>query len=317
MAETAVKQAIATDIENGAIEEIDGCKHIYFDGYWIRYYAPPPETFSAKRDLIIALTKRTFHHTEDGINTPGENLELARKAFNQQADADCKRVNGAMLAGALFNRATDLFTAIVELEQKGVKISPDNELMKQCAECFHEALELGQQVKHHSGHEGVDELWGEPLKAFTLPIADFYRSRYIKIAQTMRDIDKIITHMIELFSQIDAFDGIEQPLQEFGEAAKNESEAMKSDPDIFDIWPRFVASGEKIHCFEPTLCEGVPLAHRDQLEKGRDLLREGGELVSYLAGVRVPMPKSTMEFLQSCDTYKAECQRLGIIHKAS
>jgi len=76
-----------------------------------------------------------------------------------------------MLAGALFNRATDVFTAIVELEEKGVMISSENELMRTCGECFAEALELGKQVKHHSGEEGIDELWGEPSRAFTLPKA--------------------------------------------------------------------------------------------------------------------------------------------------
>ena len=56
-----------------------------------------------------------------------------------------------MLAGALFNRAADIFTTVVDLEAKGVHISPDNELMRQCGEFFGEALELGKTVKHYSG----------------------------------------------------------------------------------------------------------------------------------------------------------------------
>ena len=75
-----------------------------------------------------------------------------------------------------------LFTTIVEMGEKGVKVSHNNELMRQCSSCFQEALTLGQQVKHHSGCEGIDEVWGEPFKAFTMPVADFYQSRFVKIA---------------------------------------------------------------------------------------------------------------------------------------
>ena len=94
------------------------------------------------------------------INTPGSKVDAARKAWNDEVDLDRKRVNAAMLAGALFNRATDIFTSIVDLEEKGVDVSPNNELMRACSESFEEALELGKYVKHTSGHDGVDELWG-------------------------------------------------------------------------------------------------------------------------------------------------------------
>ena len=78
-------------------------------------------------------------------------MELAREIYNKQTDPKRKRVNGAMLAGALFNRATDIFTLVVELAKKGVHISDGNELMRECGECFREALELGMSVRHYSG----------------------------------------------------------------------------------------------------------------------------------------------------------------------
>ena len=41
----------------------------------------------------------------------------------------------------------------------------------------------------------------EPLKAFLMPIRDFYQSRYIKIAQTMRDIDRVAEVMTGVFGR--------------------------------------------------------------------------------------------------------------------
>ena len=161
-------------IANGSRKEINGKSRIYYDGYWIRYYPPPAETLSAKKELLDMLVRRTFHHTEEGINTPGVNLDLARSSWEKQDNREKKRVNAAMLAGALFNRAADIFGNIVELEQNGIHIHTENELMQECGACLKEALELGKQVRHPSGHEGVDELWGEPFKVFTQSLATYY-----------------------------------------------------------------------------------------------------------------------------------------------
>ena len=83
---------MTTTIKNGSKKEVGGKSRIYYDGYWIRYYAPPAETLSAKKELLDMLTRRTFHHTEAGINTPGVNLDLARIAGETQPDPSKKRV---------------------------------------------------------------------------------------------------------------------------------------------------------------------------------------------------------------------------------
>lgn len=288
---------------NGDIKDIDGSVCIFYDGYWIRYYAPVEDTLINKKDLIESLTRRTFHHTEPGINTPGEKLELARESYNKQSDPKRKRVNGAMLAGALFNRATDIFTLVVELAEKGVHISDGNELMRECGECFREALELGKSVRHYSGEEGIDELWGEPFKAFTMPIEKFYESRYIKIAQTLRDIDTIANCMIDTFETMQYFTGIGVPVRELCDAAKTEAETMRSDREIFSIWPRFVAASEDLEEFSPHMPEVTSEDTRRQVTDGMRLINEGKEVLSYLASARVPMPRTTREYVARCAHY--------------
>src|SRR3569832_1656012 len=101
------------------------------------------------------------------------------------------RVKGARLAGALCNRAIDLITKAVELQALGIEIRSSDPLMRLCGDHLQEALALGRLVLHRSGEEGIDELWGEPFKAFAFPIEDFYRSRYMKIVTTLRAIDQI------------------------------------------------------------------------------------------------------------------------------
>ena len=297
-------------IENGIRERIDGKECVYFDGYWIRWYQPPDDTLAARKDLIVQLTRRAFHHTEAGINTPGDRLEQARHAYEQQTDPELQRVNAAMLAGALFNRATDIFTTIVELAEKGVEISPSNGLLRQCGACFKEALKLGKRVRHYSGEEGIDELWGEPLKAFTMPIAAFYESRYIKIAQSMRDIDDVAEMLSGIVEDDPGFADLGPFIRDYATAARREAETMKSDNVIFNVWPEFVAASEQIKRFRPQGYDDArAVAQELRMVQMLAILVRGIDLITYIAGARVAMPKSTQTYLQDCERLKASTLR--------
>jgi hypothetical protein len=299
-----VKQKSDTDLPvNGSIREHDGKICIFYDGYWMRYYAPPPNTMAEKRELIYSLQRRVFHHTEEGINSPGWRLDLARKAYEAESDPIRKRVNAAMLAGSLFNRAADIFTLAVNMEEKGIHVTEENELMRQCEACFMEALQLGKQVKHFSGEEGVDELWGEPFKAFSMPLDKFFLSRYVKLAQTFAAIDCVIDRMLTIYKSMSGFEAVIPLLEEFRDAAKIEAETIRSDDAIYTIWPRYVAAKEAISTFKP---QGLSADDKQMLrfwEDGLRLLNLGKEVVSCLAGVRVPMPVTTANFMSTCDLY--------------
>lgn len=292
--------------ENGTQRRFGDKECIYYDGYWIRYYPPQEESLAYRKHLIDSLTRRAFRHTEAGINTPGQRLEAARQAYEAETDPARKRVNGAMLAGALFNRATDLFTAIVELEHKGVRISGENELMQQCSDCFKQALELGKQVRHYSGQEGIDELWGEPFKAFTQPVANLFDSRYRKIAQTMRAIDNVTARLIQTFQCEPTFEGVIQRLERLASSAKLQIETMKSDDNFFSVWPDLVAALEALEGFQPKWIpedDSETLQHNEQ---GVKLINAGTALITYLSEARVPMPKSTRNLLQLCESFSQE-----------
>jgi hypothetical protein len=291
--------------ENGERRVFDGTEYIHYYDYWIRYYPPLEDTLANRKRLIDSLTRRAFHHTEAGINTPGRSLEQARAAYQAQTNPARQRVNAAMLAGSLFNRATDLFTSIVDLAELGVKVSKSNELMRECSDCFREALDLGKQVKHHSGCEGIDEIWGEPFKAFTMPPAEFYQSRFVKIAQSMRDIDKVGECMIKTFAASDVFAGVGDSILAYTSVAKRVSDTMKKDPIIFQIWPEFVALAEALDSFDPKLENDADQIDQMKTGQGMALLREGKRLIGYIAGARVPMPLSTELYIEKCRQYQA------------
>jgi hypothetical protein len=295
---------------------VEGRLRVFYDGYWVRAYEVPADTLSAKKRLIEALTTRLFNHVEHGLNIPGLRLNDARSAYESETDPQRKRVKGAMLAGALFNRATDLITKLVEVQALGVEIEPDNELMRACGEHLQEALALGKMVLHRSGEEGIDELWGEPFKAFAFPIEDFYRSRYVKIAQTMAAIDFIGAEMTRLFGSLAIFGGIEPLVGELVKAAKSKCETLRTDKDIFDVWTSFAVAAERLAAYKPSLPADATAREHEWAAQGAHLLRRGKDLISDITRARVPMPKSTREYTEECERYRRACAtsaREGII----
>ena len=290
-------------LPNGTARQIDGKPVIYYDGYWLRRY-DISDTLAERRRLIESLTRRVFHHTEAGINTPGNRLEAARAAYERETDPGRKRVAAAMLAGALLNRASDVFTKLVELQDEGIEIPPGNELLRMCGRCYLEALELGKQVKHYSGEEGLDELWGEPMKAFSLPLPQFLEGRYIKVAQTMAAIDRITAEVLKTFDGQAAFVGLAQKARRFAAAAKLESETLRTDPVIFEVWPEFVAAGEALSEFEPLRDAACNLHEIELIDEGAALIRHGKNLMTWLASARIPMPKTTANYLEACADFR-------------
>jgi hypothetical protein len=294
----------------GAKQVIDGQERVHYYGYWVKTYPVPADTLEAKKDLIAALTRRLFNHTEHGLNVPGTRLDEARRAYDQEADPARRRIKGGMLAGALFNRATGIFTQLVEIQKLGVQIQSDNPLMRTCGEHLKEALELGKLVRHRSGEEGIDELWGEPFKAFLLPLENFYESRYLKIAQTMRDIDAIAETLIGTFADLTAFPGLEQSVGEFAAAAKVKTETLRTDRDLFEVWTTFVASAERLAFLEPRLAADASARAQQEVSDALQLIRAGRDLITYVTRARVSMPKSTREFIERCEKFRRACTAL-------
>ena len=296
-------------VPEGTRRIIDGRERVFYSDYWVKTYTVPEDTLQAKRKLIGALTRRLFNHVEHGLNIPGSRLNEARKSYEDETDPERRRVKGAMLAGALFNRAADIFTKLVELQSVGIEIQSDNALMRECGRCLQEALGLGRLVLHRSGEEGIDELWGEPFKAFSIPLEDFYESRYVKIALTLRDIDRIAEAIIANFEPLPCFAGLTPHVRAFAEAAKSKTETLRTDHEIFDVWTSFVTAGERLcaHLNDAAMPEGLEDQHL--VGDGRHLLQRGRDLISDITRARTPMPKSTQEYIDKCQAYAARCAR--------
>lgn len=292
--------------KNGVRQTVDGELKVFYDGYWIKCYEVPKDNLAAKKSLIQSLTRRLFNHMEHGINIPGRLLLQVREAYESETDPRKKRVKGAMLAGALFNRAADIFTHLVDLEADGVEIVPGNDLMHACGLCLREALELGKLVKHRNGDEGIDELWGEPFKAFMMSVEDFYESRYVKIAMTMKNIDDIAAYMVSIVQDDLRYSDLKPLILEFAKSARHKCETLRTDDDIFDIWSDFVVAGESISEFLPPAEQDDESGMINRLDM-RYMLKAGIRLIAFITRARTPMPESTENYYVECGKYRARC----------
>ena len=153
------------------------------------------------------------------------------------------------------------------------------------------------------GHYVTVSTAGEPFKAFSVPVESFYESRYIKIALTMRDIDLIAGELCDTFGNRPRFKGISDLVVSFADAAKIKAETLRTDKSIFDVWASFAVSAEQLLAFVPDDADCTDAERRD-LDLGVRLIRQGTELLSDITRARVPMPKSTRDFVARCADYR-------------
>lgn len=136
-----------------------------------------------------------------------------------------------------------------------------------------------------------------------MPMEAFYASRYLKIAQAMRNIDRVAHHATKEFEKHKPFKGVGPRIMELAEAAKKEAETLRNDPVIFDVWSRFVAASEAVEAFQPAIPNNVGESGRHRIEHGKRLLQEGRNVITYVAGARVPMPRTTQVYVDKLDEY--------------
>jgi hypothetical protein len=159
-------------------------------------------------------------------------------------------------------------------------------------------------VLHRSGEEGIDELWGEPFKAFVYPIEKFYESRYIKIAECMRQIDEIRDELSGALEVSLPFAGVRDRIDVFADAAKIKCETLRTDDEIFDIWTSLVVSGERLAEFDPSSKPSASPEQRHEALEGAALIRHAKDLVFWVTRARVAMPKSTADFVALCRRFR-------------
>lgn len=290
-------------LASGARRLIDGKEQVYHDGYWMKTY-DVPHTIAYKKWLIDQLTRRVFRNTEPGINTPGKRLEEVKAAYNRTTEASRKRVLAAMLAGAYLNRGSDILTKVVELEEIGITVESSNELLRECGRCFMNALEYGKNIHPLHGTEELDELWGEPFKAFTMSIPQFLETRYIKLAKALSDIDLIADTMIDLTQHIEFFSGVPEQLRELRDSAKEAAQTQRSDLEIIEIWPRFVGVADRLHDFRPVIPPRASRRMQSMAWRGKQVIKIGVDLIGDISSLRISKPKTTQSFLQRCAHYR-------------
>jgi hypothetical protein len=132
----------------------------------------------------------------------------------------------------------------------------------------------------------------------------------VKIALAMRAVDLLAAELLATFGGVRMFSGIAALISEFAHASKSKCETLRTDPDIFDVWTSFVVSGEKLTDFEPEL-SGSGKGEHDCAAQGKALVRSGKDLIAYITRARVPMPKSTREFIEKCERFRTSWKEVA------
>ena len=136
------------------------------------------------------------------------------------------------------------------------------------------------------------------------PITAYYESRFIKVAQAMANIDKVVVSLCGMFCSRPEFAEIAPLLDDYASAAKHECETMKSDVCIFNIWPEFVAAGEALGAVQAEIQVNCSRECYYVMEEAQKTLVAGRNLINWVARARVPMPHSTKTYLARIESLK-------------
>lgn len=121
---------------------------------------------------------------------------------------------------------------------------------------------------------------------------------------TLRDIERLGAGLKDAFSVSTQITDVGPRVDELVDAATRKCEILRTDPAIFEVWPRFVVARERLCNIQPQLPPVPDAASIREALEGTRLLREGTDLVTHIVRARVPMPKSTREFLDRCNRYR-------------
>ena len=171
---------------------------------------------------------------------------------------------------------------------------------------LYRSTRAGKNIKLIHGDDNVNdvnELWGEPFRVFSLPIEEYYQSRYIKIAQTMAEIDLVTEEILNLIKLSPLFSDAKDKVVELSVASKLACETLRSDPVIFEIWPRYVIAREAVDDYTIDLASVKETEMRIKYKEGYELIKEGGSLVTVLSSLRVPIPDSVKNYVKKCEEY--------------
>jgi len=120
----------------------------------------------------------------------------------------------------------------------------------------------------------------------------------------MDNIELLADTIKQTYCNRPEFEGLSLLVDTYCDAAQHECETMKSDSTIFDIWPRFIATGEKLVEYQPSLQEGCSRECQYAIEHAMQTLIAGRDLINWVARARVPMPKSTENYIARCNALK-------------
>jgi len=129
----------------------------------------------------------------------------------------------------------------------------------------------------------------------------------VKIALTMRTIDRLASELADALGAWPVFTGIEPLIVEYAAAARVKCETLRTDADVFETWTAFVVAGEKLASFEPRWATTPTPLESELAMVGRSLARRGKELIADMARARVPMPKSTADLVEVLAQHRAFC----------
>lgn len=312
--------------KNGTRETIAGIERVWWGGYAIRYYEPPP--VDAYTEAKIAFMEEGlesfFRHAESGIRPP-KNKDLKSYVVTLRAEYDSapieeKRVRGALLCGALYRLAVDVLeTGVKQTENR--KSAMNSKVLQEAETFLTKANELLKYVKRKGipktepyQVDGVlDGIWGEFFQPATLTTTLFHEHRFLRLARAMKEVDNVRDKAKELVERRKVMfpeaEGYKKLIDDLSDIAKFRMETLRRDlgdkergiPGFRDVFVRLSVVQERWNKFEAEMRES-PRLKNERNGAVIDQLRMAYRLITSMAKIRATEDHAIRQkYFRDCD----------------
>lgn len=211
----------------------------------------------SRGDFVAATSPEKLNHYIDKEREALKVIQMANagpeKDEKLQAQED---VTKRWLATALLARAMRLSKYHIKLRKAGTQDPAELDPIKESIiKDTLEVMSLDPDLRNKRGHADSDgiiaEMPGEPRNIFVASTADskdlmklFYDNRYLKVAESMRSIDKAVAAVARITAR---HPELRTSLREMGETAKHKIQILHNDSDYPAIDLAYIAARDKTH----------------------------------------------------------------------
>ena len=288
---------------------IDGQERVHYYGYWVKTYPVPADTLYAKKELIAALTRRLFNHTETPVERAGYSPRRSAPRLLRGNGSTAPPRQGRDAGGRVVQPCHGhLHPSWWRSRRSASRSCPTMPSCSSAGNICRKHWNSASWCCTVAAKKASTSCGASPSRRSCCP------SRISTRAATSRSRKRCGTSTVSPTLVTTFVDLTPSPASRRAVGVRAGGEDQERDPAHrfghlrrMDHVRRVRRAPVRVRA--ELVREAAPRAHQEVAD-ARRLIAQGKDLITYITRARVPMPKSTREFIERCERFRGWCTAL-------